>query len=92
MPFQVIIPDKWAFSRAKEKTTPESEHPTLEEAEDRCREIVVKELQRRFEETQSWTEALRGYLDSQEVVQVESEGKVLAFFSDFARIWVAEIL
>jgi hypothetical protein len=91
-PFQVIIPDKWAFSRPKEKTKPESEHFTLEEAEARCREIVVKELRRRFDETRSWTEALRGYLDSQEVVQVESEGKAVAFFSDFATAWVAEQL
>jgi len=91
-PFQVIIPDPWSFSRPKEKPKPDSEHATREGAEARCREIVVEELQRCFDETQSWTEALRGYLDSRKVVQVESDGQALAHFSDFARAWVAERL
>ncbi len=90
--FQVIIPDPWSFSRPKEKPKPDSEHATREGAEARAREIVVEQLQRRFEETQSWTEALRGYLDSRKVVQVESEREEVVFFSDFARDWVAEQL
>ncbi|MEX1120078.1 MAG: ankyrin repeat domain-containing protein, partial [Terrimicrobiaceae bacterium] len=78
-----------SFSRPEEKPTPDSEHSTWEEAEARCQEIVAEELQRRFEESGSWTLALKGYLDSRKVVRVESEGKAVAFFGDFARTWVA---
>jgi len=91
-PFQVVIPDPWSFSRPKEKAKPDSEHATREEAEARCREIVVEELQRRFDDSGSWTEALRSYLDSRAVVQVESEGKAVVRFGDFARAWVTERL
>lgn len=90
--YEVIIPDPWAFSRPKEKPKPESEHATREEAEARCREIVAEELRRRFEETGSWTQALRSYLDSRQVPYVAPEGEAVEDFSDFARSWVAERL
>ncbi len=91
-PFRVIVPEPLAFSPPDEKTETESCHATRAEAERRCREIVMEELQRCFDETQSWTKALTEYRDSGREAYVQSEGEAVAFFSDFARDWVSERL